>query len=152
MDTHLRLGCTTSQIVSIYRRVRASTRNSKDWDLKDLRWVQQGEFVASVACVLDACIESLQLTALRPHRPSHAIARPYPFSLFGRSGATEASESAKVMVSGAYRSWIEHGLTQSNPGHGHTRAETQHIGGSGSTMGAVEMGAELFSLHGSFYA
>lgn len=68
------------------------------------------------------------------------------------SGVTEASKSEKGMVSGAYRSWIEHGLTQSSRGDGHTRAETQHISGSGSTMGAVEIGAELFSLHGSFYA
>jgi hypothetical protein len=68
------------------------------------------------------------------------------------SGATEASESGKGMVSGAYRSWIEHGLTQSSRGDGHTRVETQHISGSGTTMGAVEIGAEMFSLHGSFYA
>jgi hypothetical protein len=67
------------------------------------------------------------------------------------SGATKASESGVGMVSGAYRSWIEHGLARSSRGDGHTRVESQHIS-SGSTMGAVEIDAELFSLHGSFYA
>jgi hypothetical protein len=51
------------------------------------------------------------------------------------------------MVSGAYRTWIEHGLATSS-----SLAQEEQSSGCGDTLGTVEMNAEMFSLHGSFYA